>query len=336
MPYYTQSPLGAGLDAAAGFFAQQQQQKNDALERQRLAAEIAAQQAEAQRFRYEQQHDVYQDRVNAGLDPNTGKPYVPNVPPPKKGSTDAQMADWARATSIAAMQAGNAGAGNYYKGIADSYDQGAYREAETQYTTQGKLPLAQAQTKNVEGLFAQQIKLANIHVTAQEYAAGLRAARAGARARSGGGRGADTEYASALRAIGSEEVRAAVESSVIQYTQAQQNYRASFDQQGNPTQPMPQLQMPNIQIQVVPGPNGQQIPMPVIVYPQQQRPSSRSSGAAHSSSSSSRPAQIQPSSPSSNPLSGIVNWLHGAFENKRTVNGKTYYQHSDGKWYATP
>jgi len=279
LPYYEESPFGAAIGVAGGMLQGQQQAKQQAMQQEALRQEIAQRVAD-QRLREEElkhtiSHDQIQDNISQGLNPTTGQPFFPSDPKPKKGASDAAWADWARSAAIGAMQSGNYGAAKGYQDLATGYDTGAYREAEAEYTTKGKLPLAIAQTANVEGLFEQQLKLANIRATASEHNAGLRAARAGAKAR---GNPSDTAYAAALREISSESIRMAVEGAVMQYQQASMDRRATINQQGQFTQPQPTLQMPNITIQGVPGPSGQVIP--IILPSGMNVPSSQKSGSS--------------------------------------------------------
>lgn len=327
-PYYEESPIGAAVGVAGGFLQGQQEAKQQALQQQLLQQQIAQEAARSRLAEEEFEHTVSQDtiqnRINMGLDPRTGQPYAQGgPPPPPDNSSDAKKADWARAMSQASFKMGNTAGANYYKGLADSYDTGAYRESMGAYAQAG-VGLRQAQTKNIEGLYDQQIKLAKIKASASVYAAGLRAARAGARAR---GNPSDSAYASALRAIGSEEVRAAVEASVIQYTQGGADWRATYDPNNPNQQSPPTLVMPQITVKNVTGPDGKQYPQPVIVY-QSQPKSSASSSAA--------PSQT---APQEGVFSKIQHFLFGGGDSQeptRIVNGRTYYQHADGKWYTSP
>lgn len=314
MPFSEQSPLATAVGMAGGWFAGQQKEKELALQReqQQQASAIAMAQMQMDRQRLKDSEDaaawnkneqVIRDRVDQGLDPQTGKPFKPSIPPPKNG-TPAQMADWARNVARLALAAGNMGIAEKYLELASNADLGDYRSAQAQYTTQGRLPLAQAQTKNVEGLFDQQVRLMGMRLNGAERVAGIRAARAGVRAR---GNPADSAYMSMLRSISSESVRAAVQASVDQYVQGSENWRATYDP-NNPqaSGPPPQYQPPNLSITVAPSASG---PIPILL------PAGVTIPDPRKATSQSRSSGYPPGT-------------------RATIKGKPVVMGSDGQWHA--
>ena len=223
MPFTEESPFGAAADAFGGYAAGQQIAQNQALERQRLAAEIAAQQASLK-------HQQIQDNIDQGLNPTTGQPFVSTIPQPGKGATDAQWADWARQTSAAAMKSGNLGIAKSYNDLATGYDTGAFRESEAQLNIQGNLPLRRsesrlddAKTVNVQHQFAHDLDMITARGVSAQSVARIRAAyRAAGGGRRGGAGSAEIESRAldaALNAASREGVNAqnALANSIYRY-----------------------------------------------------------------------------------------------------------------------
>jgi hypothetical protein len=321
--------LGAAVGFAAQYLNARQQreleQRQMALEQQEAARQNAMLAIEMQRAKADEAESAARiknyEMENAQNAADRAFESGLQLPKNWGSMTPQQQVAYLQVRQNAARKAGDKDVVNETQSQINSISLGDQRFANTQYTLQGRLPLAQAQTENAKNAFN--------HAMALLDARGKIALQA-AYARGGGRAAGSSAYINALNALSrtqySEQVRAALD----EYNQQMQNYRASFDTNGNPTMAEPAA--PNIQVSVpvyVPGPNGQ----PMVIHVPQSQPRTP---AAQPRAQAAPPAQPQQGGNWFGDAIHNVEQFFGFGEKTRNIGGTIYYKHADGKWYTSP
>lgn len=234
--------------------------KQDKIENQQRAQSEADNHAiiEAQLHDYTLKSQQYQTDVDTQNRVNAFRAGL-NFPKNYGQMSPEQQASYLDSLAIQSLQHGDENGAKILQGLSSSIPRGQEQFAQAGLN-QAKRRLTEAEIPNVVHLFDHQIQMQKLRISGAERTAAIRAMHAAAR---GGTDPTNKAYQQALAAINDGTVRAAVQSSIDQYQDANRAYQAA----GDDSQPPPQYQAPNFTINTTVLPNGQTVPIIVPAHP---------------------------------------------------------------------